>query len=109
MQNEMITLKTVIKGIDESGFDTDEDVSSIEVFAEIKSVRYKESYEAAKQGLNVTQVAVINIDDYNLGVVQSAEKKYKPNFVKYDDTLYKIVRFYKTDKLKIELTLCEVE
>lgn len=108
MQNENIELVIVRKIPDKDGFES-ETMESMEVFAEIKSVKRSEFYQAARDGINVQLVAVVNTEDMEAATIKEEGKKRKPTLVKYDDTLYKIVREYRIAKTKVELTLQEVE
>ncbi len=110
MQNEAVSLVTETLTADGDGFDSREETLT-EVFAQVKSVRQSEFYEAARDGINVQAVAVVNEDDYQAAVLTDPDtgRKIKPSKVVYDGTSYKIVRAYRTDKKKTELTLQEVE
>lgn len=108
MQNEKIELVIVRKIPDKDGFES-ETMESMEVFAEIKSVKRSEFYQAARDGINVQLVAVVNTEDMEAATIKEKGKKRKPTLVKYDDTMYKIVREYRSTKTKVELTLQEVE
>lgn len=108
MQNEAITLVTIVSAL-QSGFKTEISRTETEVMAEKKSVTYKEFYEAQRNSLNVSMIVKLNVDDYDSAIVMDGNVKYRPTIVIYDDVEYRIVRAYQTSKVKIELTLQEVE
>lgn len=100
MKNDVVYLVTVTKSQDADGFET-ETSTEYEVMAEIKSIGRTEFYQAAHEGINVSLVAVINLDDF--------ESVSTPSKLRYSGDLYRIVRTYKTSKLDVELTLAQVE
>lgn len=110
MNNELIQLVT-IKGIkkDASGFKTGEEVSTVDIFAEVKSVGRAEFYEAARSGVRVDIIFVVNPDDFAMAAVLVEGKKIKPSRVIYDGTTYLIERTYKKDLHVLEMTCKEVE
>lgn len=62
-------------------------------YAEVKSIRQSEAYQAAAVGLKVEIMCVIWNFEYN-----------KEEYLIYNDIEYKISRTYITDEEKIELT-----
>lgn len=100
MKNDVIKLVKVTQTRDTDGFPV-ETLEEFEVMAQIKSVGRTEFYQAAHEGINVSVIAVINLDDWDEH--KSASK------VKYDGELYRIIRTYKTSKLDVELTLAQAE
>lgn len=110
MMNDVINLIVVTKTPDTDGFEQETE-TPMECFAEIRSVRSAEFYQAAHEGITVKVVAVINVDDYDAAAVVDVVtgKKIKPSLVEYDGQKYRIARDYKTSKRKVELTLQEVE
>lgn len=110
MNNEVIKLVTV-KGYkkDASGFQSGEDVSTLEIFADVKSVGRTEFYEATRSGMRVDVIIVVNPDDFAMAIVEVDGKKIKPSRVIYEDTTYLIERTYKKDMHVLEMTCKEVE
>lgn len=108
MKNDVIELIVITKEPDADGFEQDSE-ESLEVMAEIKSVKRSEFYQAARDGINVQLAAVVNLDDMVAATIVKDGKKKKPTIVRYDGTDYKIAREYRTTKTKVELTLQEVE
>lgn len=108
MKNEVIILIVVKKKPDKDGFEI-ETKESMEVMAEIKSVKRSEFYQAARDGINVQLAAVVNMEDIEAATTIEDGKKKKPTMVRYEDIDYKIVREYRTNKTDVELILQEVE
>lgn len=113
MLNEVIFLITHTgTEYDEDGFETDSEVIRQQVFAEVKTTTYKEFFEGARAGEQVTDVFVIGEDDYNNSLIEVDGKRIKPDMVEYNSTMYRIVRRYRrasTANYVIELTCREVE
>ena len=110
MKNDIINLIVVKKTPDQDGFEQETQIPT-EVFADIRSIRSTEFYQAAHEGISVKIAAAINVDDYETAAVvdEITQKKTYPSLVDYEGTTYRIVRDYKTSKLRMELTLQEVE
>lgn len=110
MCNETIQLVTV-KGYtkDASGFKTGDDLQTLEVFAEVKSVGRAEFYEAARSGMRVDIIFAVNPDDFEMAAVEVEGKKIRPSRVIYEGTTYLIERTYKKDMHILEMTCKEVE
>ena len=68
-------------------------VSTVEVYADQKSVRQSEYYAADAQGKRLDMVLVINADDWN-GATE----------VEYNNTVYNIERAYQVGLGRVELT-----
>lgn len=111
MMNDVISLVTVLKKTkDADGFDIEENVKNLEVFAEIQSVKRDEYYKAVAAGVKVDMVVVVNEDDYNQNIVLEDGKKKSPSKVIIENVPYRIYRSYrKPEKRTYELTLQEVE
>lgn len=114
MLNEVIYLVTQKEPVyDEDGFiKTKAEEIKTKVFADVKSINYKEYYEASRNGEKVTDVFVIDERDYNNAIIKEDGKKVKPTLVQYDDVMYRIIRRYKkgsTGNFVIELSCEEVE
>lgn len=110
MKNDVIELIVVTKIPDKDGFEQETQMS-MECMAEIRSIRSTEFYQAAHEGITVRISAVVNVDDFEAAAVaeEGKEKKIRPSLVKYDGTMFRIVRDYKKSKTEVELTLQEVE
>ena len=79
----VVKLRTVTVTADTGGFPT-KAVSTVDVFADMKSVRQSEFYAANANGKRLDNVLVINADDWNgatevelNGVVYSIERAYQ--------------------------------
>ena len=109
MKNDVIELVVVTTEPDKDGFEQDTP-ESMECMAEIRSIRSSEFYQAAHEGIKVSVAAVVNADDYEAATLTDEKgKKTRPSLVRYDGTDYRIVRNYRPNKMKVELTLQEVE
>ncbi len=104
MRNEVISLGTTVESRDADGFPK-ENVQFFECLAEIRSVGRDEFYEAARSAVKVSILAIVSWADYTACKQQIGT----PDKVRYDGTLYKIVRVYKTREDDFEMTLQEVE
>ena len=101
MKNDIVYLISEVETQDEDGFPIREQ-SELEVYGEIKSVRYSEFYQASAIGIKASLVVSVNYDDYTL--------LPRPSLVRFEDVTYKIIRTYRVKKdNSIELTLSEVE
>lgn len=114
MHNERIELITKIGDKkDADGFIKEEIAKKVEIFASVKSVKRNEFYEAARSGIKVNMIFVINPDDYKLGdrtlLINGEEKKVCAQKVSYDNTEYLIKRCYKINNYELELICEEVE
>lgn len=110
MRDKLIQLVTV-KGNtkDRDGFVTREDISTIEIWAEEKSVGRTEYYEAMRNGLRVDTIFSVDPEDFELGTLIVNEKKIRATKVIYEGTTYKIERTYKSNMHSLEMTCKEVE
>lgn len=105
MKNDVIELLVITEGQDVDGFPIRTEKST-EVFGEIQSAKRNEFYQASSVGFTVTMVVVVNYDDYKV----SYDEHIKPNYVRFDDEQYKILKTYhKRGSKEIELTLVEGE
>lgn len=92
-----------------NGFSEDVILLNKEVFVAENSVKRTEYYAALREGFKVNIILTVNIDDYNECIVKENGEKYLPQKVIYDETVYLILRTYKTDEQYMELTLMETE
>ena len=110
MRDKLIQLVTV-KGNtkDRDGFVTGEDISTVEIWAEEKSVGRTEHYEAMRDGVRVDTIFSVDPEDFELGTVIINGKKKRPTRIIYDGTTYKIERTYKPNIHSLEITCGEIE
>ena len=94
--NEQIRLITVSRTLANGHYTATE--SSVEVWAEVKSVTRSEFYQAYAAGLNAAVVFRVYTDE--LGTAE---------YVEYGDRRYKIQRTYRVDALHTEITAGELE
>lgn len=76
----------------------------VEAYAEEKSVRRSEAYEAKRSGVSVSTVLELRIEDWEETMHIVNGKKEYARKVRFDGCEYDIIRAYKVDKAKIELT-----
>lgn len=88
----VVKLRTLTVTADSGGFPS-KSVSTVEVYADQKSVRQSEYYAADAQGKRLDMVLVINADDWN-GATE----------VEYNNTVYNIERAYQVGLGRVELT-----
>ena len=111
MKNERIKLLTVTREeTDTDGF-SDKDMDAIEVFAQIKSVKGSEYYEALKSGIQASILFVVNPDDFLLTQMKipwnGSQRTVRASKVEYEGITYRIKRTYRLNSFDLELT-CEV-
>lgn len=105
MKNELIELITVTTEQDQDGFPVVSE-RSFEVFADVRSIRQSEYYQASAIGIKVSLMVEINQDDYDASISDGV----KPSIVRFAGDSYKIQRTYKKKvEHSIELTLTEVD
>lgn len=108
---ELVTVLDVKK--DDSGFCVSENVAKTEIFAGVKSVARIEYYEALRNGIHVSIIFEVDLDDFKLSEreiqVNNEQKKVKATKVIYDGTTYLIRRTYSNDRGMLEMTCSEVE
>ena len=88
----VVKLRTITVTSDSGGFPS-KSVSTMEVYADQKSVRQSEYYAADAQGKRLDMVLVINADDWN-GATE----------VEYNSVVYNIERAYQVGLGRVELT-----
>lgn len=76
-------------------------VKESEVFAKIKSVNYKEFYQAYALGIKPTMIASVDVFDYREAFFDDKE----PSRMLIDGCYYKIIRAYADQLDYVELTL----
>ena len=92
--NTMITLLKTSNQYDMYGNLIDDTTTETQVYATLKSVKYSEFYAAKSAGIQADIVAIIRYCDYD---------SQKQCII--DNQKYRVIRTYRTDKDRIELTL----
>lgn len=104
MRNELVELISIENGQDADGFPIATEFS-FECFADIQSAKRAEFYEAAKAGYDIKVICVVSDEDYQSAIEENGRK---PTRVRYNDTLFRVLRDYKVKaKKSVELTLIE--
>lgn len=93
MKNDLVSLKSVTTTVDEIG-DTVPTVVWKEIFAEKKSIKQSEFYQAQSVGIKPEITFVIHPSEY--------ENELE---VKYNDKIYKVIRTYQTDNENLEIVV----
>lgn len=96
MFSEVIELIDVISKVDEEGFEINEEIKS-EVFANKKSIRASEFYDARKVGYALDIMFEVKPYDFN-----------EQEFILYEGKKYKIERMYQKNSEILEL-VCRKE
>lgn len=110
MKDELIRLIVLKKEKDAAGYVRKEIQHKTEVFAEEKGVKRAEFYAAAREGIVISKLMIVDIDDFKSAVVEIAGKKVKPSMVEHDGCTYRIIRTYMPEnKMQMELYLQEEE
>jgi len=94
MYNDVITLLTITEAPDTIG-DIVETITKKDVFAEVRSIGMKESYEALAVGLKPEMAFVIaDYYDYN-----------DQEFIEYNLARYKVLRTYRKGSNELEIVV----
>lgn len=109
MNNELIQLITVRGYEKKDGFKVNEDIHTVEIFAGVESVKRTEYYEALRSNVKASIVFTVAPDDFALGIIKTDGKKIKPSKIIYDDDVYLIIRTYRKNSGRMEITCAEVE
>lgn len=99
---EEACLFIVENGKDESGFPV-EKLKEIPIFVREKSVTRAEYYEALRSGITVKTVLETRIEDFEQSAHMVDGRKQYATRIKYDDSMYDIVRTYRNDKALMEI------
>lgn len=91
------------------GFPVKEDIDTLEVFAQINSVKRNEFYAAEREGIKLSLSVYINADDWRASIIIKDGRKIAPCKVVYDGQPYSIYRTYQENDTNMELILQEVE
>lgn len=103
MINETAELIYVFNERDLDGFPVERSVE-IQVYVREKSVKRTEYYEALRSGIVPQMVFELRQEDYEQTEHIENGKKCYASKIRYDGTVYDIVRSYKNDRSMIELT-----
>lgn len=94
MYNDVITLLTITEAPNTIG-DIVETITRTDVFAEVRSIGMKESYEALAVGLKPEMAFVIaDYYDYN-----------NQEFIEYETVRYKVLRTYRKGSNELEIVV----
>lgn len=105
MKNEIIKLVHITNTQDADGFPVSTRIED-EFWAEVKSVKRTEFYMAESAKTKVSDVFIMNNDDYKAFKTTNG----KPSLVVYDGDEYKIIRPYRNPKTRdMELTCVGVD
>lgn len=89
---------------DEDGFAT-EKIIEIEIFIlGEKSITRSEYYDAMRSDVSLKIVLEIRQEDFEKSLHLKDGRKYYADRIRYDGEIYRIIRTYKPNKAKIELT-----
>ena len=114
MNDKLIQLVTVL-GVtkNSNGFKTGEEIDTVEIFADIKSVGRAEYYEALSKGIHVSIIFEVDNDDFELAdrtiEVEGKPKRVRASRVIHEGIEYRIVRTYRNKFGMLELTCGEEE
>ncbi len=110
MRDELIELITKTgETEDADGFPSSNTEHKESVFAEVKSVKATEFYQAYVAGMEIAYIFSVDRDDYKMAYQTVGNKTVKPWAVDYDGVRYKIVRAYLTKTGEIELSVKEAD
>lgn len=110
MRSELINLIVPEKTLDSNGFLTKEILHKTEVFAEEKGIKRAEFYAAAREGITITKMMVVDRYDFESAIVEIDGKKKKPPRVEHEGATYRIIRTYiPENSMQMELYLQEEE
>lgn len=96
MFSEVLELIDIVYDGDENGFELSREIKT-EVFADKKSIRSSEFYEAQKLGYKLSAMFVIKPYDYN-----------NQEYIYYENQKYKIERIYEKDSENLEIICSKV-
>ena len=96
MFSEVLELIDIVSDVDENGFELSIEVKT-EVFADKKSIRSSEFYEAQKLGYKLSAMFVIKPYEYN-----------NQEYIYYENQKYKIERIYEKDTENLEIICSKV-
>lgn len=94
MYNEVIDLLTITTTTDDYG-DQVETIDKVEVFAKVKSIGMKETYEALNVGLK-PELTFVLADYYDYD---------NQEFIEYNSERYSVLRTYQKDTNELEIVV----
>lgn len=100
--DEEAKLLIVTNEKDEDGFVV-ENEKEIPIYVQEKSATRSEYYEAMRSGVTVKTVLETRQEDWEQSVHLVGNKKEYASQIKYDGSVYDIIRTYRTGKSLIEL------
>lgn len=103
MWKDVINLNYTVKGKDADGFIT-EVTTSVQVFANKKSVTRTEYYQALQVGVQPECIFELWADDYKLSEHLVEGKKRYAETITHDGEIYTIGRTYEKPDGKLEVT-----
>lgn len=101
MDEEAVLLVTE-NGKDEDGFAVPAE-KEFPIFVQEKSAARTEFYEALRAGIQVKTVLETRQEDWEQSAHLVSGKKEYASRIRYDGSVYDIVRTYKNDKSRIEI------
>lgn len=96
MFSEVLELIKLITSIDENGFEIHSEIKT-EVFADKKSIRASEHYEAEKLGYKLSLMFIMKPYEYD-----------NQEYLYYENQKYKVERTYQKDTENLELICSKV-
>lgn len=96
MFSEVIQLVSFNTTVDDNGFEVNTEIK-IEVFADKKSVRANEFYEAQKLGYKLSAMFVIRPYEYNA-----------QEYIYYENNKYKVERTYEKNTEELEIICSKI-
>lgn len=104
---EECVLIMITNSKDEDGFPVVAE-ERITVPCEEKSIRFSEFYEAQRSGYKPRIILELRNEDWELTERVMDGRKTYATHVEYDGADYDVIRYYKKNKAKIQITLGEV-
>ena len=96
MFSEVVELIDLIPDVDDNGFEVNTEINT-EVFADKKSIRSSEHYEAEKLGYKLSATFIVKPYEYT-----------GQEYLLYEGKRYKVERTYQVDTEKLELICSKV-
>lgn len=110
MRSEDISLIVVEQKPDKNGFDGEKTLHCTEVFAEEGSISRAEFYAAARAGIKVAKMMLVDKGDFEFATKEIDGAKKKPSIVIHEGETYRIIRtFAPKNGTQMELYLQEEE
>lgn len=100
--DEEAKLLVVTNEKDEDGFPVEKSIE-IPVYVREKSATRTEFYEALRSGISIKTVLETRQEDWEQSAHMVGGKKEYATQIRYDGSVYDIVRTYKNDKSMIEI------